>query len=46
MDSNSTVAIYGNNIPQLIFSIVAAQSIGAKVAPIHPESSGKEVRIL
>ncbi|MEC8421498.1 MAG: AMP-binding protein [Pseudomonadota bacterium] len=44
VDSNSSVAIYGNNIPQLIFSIVAAQSIGAKVAPIHPESSGKEVQ--
>ena len=39
----SIVAVYGNNVPKLIFSIAAIQSLGAIVVPIHPESTGEEL---
>ena len=39
----SLVAVYGNNVPKLIFSIAAIQSLGAIVVPIHPESTGEEL---
>jgi len=37
------VAIIGNNIPQLYFAMIAAQCLGAVVAPIHPDSSTEEL---
>ena len=39
----SIIAVYGNNVPKLIFSISAIQSLGAIVVPIHPESTGEEL---
>jgi long-chain acyl-CoA synthetase len=40
----TVVAIYGNNIPKLIFSIAAIQSLGGIVVPIHPESTSAELK--
>ena len=40
----TVVAIYGNNIPKLIFSIAAIQTLGGKVVPIHPESTSIELK--
>ncbi len=40
----SVVAIYGNNVPKLIFSISAIQSLGGVVVPIHPESTSEELK--
>ena len=41
---DSVVGVYGNNVPKLIFSIAAIQSLGAIVVPIHPESTGEELK--
>ena len=38
------VGVYGNNVPRLIFSIAAAQILGAIVVPIHPESTSEELK--
>jgi len=40
----SVVGVYGNNVPKLIFSIAAIQSLGAVVVPIHPESTVEELK--
>ena len=40
----SVVAIYGNNVPKLIFSISAIQALGGVVVPIHPESTSEELK--
>ena len=40
----SVVAVYGNNVPKLIFSISAIQALGGIVVPIHPESTGNELK--
>ena len=40
----SVVGVYGNNVPKLIFSISAIQSLGAVVVPIHPESTEEELK--
>ena len=40
----TVVAIYGNNIPKLIFSIAAIQTLGGIVVPIHPESTSIELK--
>ena len=40
----SVVGVYGNNVPKLIFSIAAIQSLGAVVVPIHPESTEEELK--
>lgn len=40
----SVVAIYGNNVPKLVFSISAIQSLGGVVVPIHPESTSGELK--
>ena len=37
------VAVYGNNVPKLIFSIAAIQTLGGVVALIHPESTENEL---
>lgn len=39
----SIVAVYGNNIPKLIFSISAIHTLGGIVVPIHPESTQAEL---
>ena len=43
INKGSIIAVYGNNVPKLIFSIAAIQSLGAIVVPIHPESTGEEL---
>jgi len=40
---NEKIAIIGNNIPQLYFSMIAAQCLGAVPVPIHPDSNTKEL---
>jgi len=37
------VAIIGNNIPQLYFSMIAVQCLGAVPVPIHPDSNTTEL---
>jgi len=37
------VAIIGNNIPQLYFSMIAVQCLGSVAVPIHPDSSTEEL---
>jgi long-chain acyl-CoA synthetase len=39
----SIVGVYGNNVPTLIFSISAIQSLGGIVVLIHPESTKEEL---
>ncbi len=43
VSKGTVVAIYGNNIPKLIFSIAAVQTLGGIVALIHPESNESEL---
>ncbi len=40
----TVVAIYGNNVPKLIFSIAAIQTLGGIVVPIHPECTSVELK--
>lgn len=40
------VAVVGNNVPPLYFSILAAQSLGAVPVPIHADSSTNELKQL
>ena len=40
----TVVGVYGNNVPKLIFSISAVQALGGIVVPIHPESTGEELK--
>lgn len=40
------VAIIGNNVPPLFFSILAAQSLGAVPVPLHADSTTQELKIL
>lgn len=40
------VAIIGNNVPPLYFSILAAQSLGAVPVPMHADSSTNELKEL
>jgi len=44
ISKGSVVAVYGNNVPKLIFSISAIQALGGIVVPIHPESTGNELK--
>ena len=37
------VAVYGNNVPKLIFSIAAIQAAGGIVVPVHPDSTEDEL---
>ena len=46
IQKGSVVGVYGNNVPKLIFSIAAIQSLGGIVLPIHPESTGEELKKL
>ncbi len=43
VSKGTVVAIYGNNVPKLIFSIAAVQTLGGIVALIHPESNESEL---
>ena len=40
------VAIIGNNVPPLFFSILAAQSLGAVPVPMHADSTTGELKVL
>jgi len=40
----TVVAIYGNSIPKLIFTIAAVQSLGGIIVPIHPEATATELK--
>ena len=39
----TVVAIYGNSIPKLVFTIAAVQSLGGIIVPIHPEATATEL---
>jgi len=39
----TVVAVYGNNVPKLIFSIAAIQAVGGIVVPVHPDSTEGEL---
>jgi len=39
----TVVAVYGNNVPKLIFSIAAIQAVGGIVVPVHPDSTDDEL---
>ena len=39
----TVVAVYGNNVPKLIFSIAAIQAVGGIVVPVHPDSTEDEL---
>ena len=44
--SGDRIAIIGNNIPELYFSIVAAQGLGAVPVPMHADSTPHELKAL
>lgn len=44
VNKGTVVAVYGNNVPKLIFSIAAVQTLGGIVALIHPESTEGELK--
>ena len=46
VNKGTVVAVYGNNVPKLIFSIAAVQTLGGIVALIHPESTEGELKTI
>ena len=46
VSKGTVVAVYGNNVPKLIFSIAAVQTLGGIVALIHPESTEEELKTI
>ncbi|RCL46473.1 MAG: hypothetical protein DBW91_02155 [Candidatus Thioglobus sp.] len=44
--SGDRIAIIGNNVPELYFSIVAAQGLGAVPVPMHADSTPHELKAL
>jgi len=44
VSKGTVVAVYGNNVPKLIFSIAAVHTLGGIVALIHPESTEGELK--
>ena len=40
------VAVIGNNVPPLFFSILAVQSLGAVPVPLHADSNTEELKVL
>ena len=46
VNNGKVVAVYGNNVPKLIFSIAAVQTLGGIVALIHPESTERELKTI
>ncbi len=43
VSAGGVVAIYGNNTPELIFSMAATFGLGGSIVPIHPEATTKEL---
>ena len=43
ISEGDVVAIYGNNTPELIFSMAAIFGLGGSVVPIHPEVTKEEL---
>ena len=43
VNKGTVVAVYGNNVPKLIFSIAAIQALGGIVVPVHPDSTDVEL---
>ena len=43
VSKGTVVAIYGNSIPKLVFTVAAVQSLGGIIVPIHPEATGDEL---
>ena len=43
VNKGTVVAVYGNNVPKLIFSIAAIQTLGGIVVPVHPDSTDVEL---
>ena len=43
VNKGTVVAVYGNNVPKLIFSIAAIQALGGIVVPVHPDSTDIEL---
>tara|TARA_B000000609_G_scaffold16680_1_gene10322 strand:+ start:827 stop:2641 length:1815 start_codon:yes stop_codon:yes gene_type:complete len=46
VNKGTVVAVYGNNVPKLIFSIAAVHTLGGIVALIHPESTEGELKTI
>ncbi len=46
VSKGTVVAVYGNNVPKLIFSIAAVHTLGGIVALIHPESTEGELKTI
>ena len=46
VNKGTVVAVYGNNVPKLIFSLAAVQTLGGIVALIHPESTEGELKTI
>ena len=46
VSKGTVVAVYGNNVPKLIFSLAAVQTLGGIVALIHPESTEGELKTI
>ena len=43
VNKGTVVAVYGNNVPKLIFSIAAIQALGGIIVPVHPDSTDEEL---
>ena len=46
LNAGDKIAVVGNNVPQLYFSILAAQSMGAIPVPVHADSTPQELNAL
>ncbi|MDG0996700.1 MAG: AMP-binding protein [Gammaproteobacteria bacterium] len=44
LQAGDRVAVIGNNVPQLFFTIIASQSLGAVPVPLHADSNSDELR--
>ena len=43
VNKGTVVAVYGNNVPKLIFSIAAIQALGGIIVLVHPDSTDEEL---
>lgn len=43
VNEGTVVAVYGNNVPKLIFSIAAIQALGGIIVLVHPDSTDEEL---
>lgn len=46
LNAGDKIAVVGNNVPQLYFSTLAAQCMGAIPVPIHADSTPQELQVL